>query len=286
MLAGGHGTRLWPLTRAVSKQLLAVYDKPMVHYPISTLMLAGIRDILVISTPADLPHYRRLLGDGADLGVRFTFKEQARPGGLAEAFLLGREFIGTDSVTTILGDNIFYGNGLQAILQEAISENTGATILGYWVREPQRYGVAAFDKSGRLIGIEEKPRRPKSNYAVVGLYVHTPDVVERVTRLRPSARGELEITDLNRLYLKERRLRLLKMGRGMAWLDTGTHQSLLEASNFIATIENRQGLKVACLEEVAFRMGFIDRPQLERLARGYKDGEYQAYLLSIAAQDR
>ncbi|MBI2078695.1 MAG: glucose-1-phosphate thymidylyltransferase RfbA [Euryarchaeota archaeon] len=285
LLAGGHGTRLWPATRAVSKQLLPVYDKPMVHYPLSTLLLAGIRDILAVSTPEDLPQYRRLLGTGRDLGVSFTYQEQPRPGGIAEAFVLGRDFVGKDSVTLILGDNVHYGHGLPGVLREAVASNPGATIFGYRVKDPQRYGVAELDRNGRVVGLEEKPKKPRSDHAVTGLYVYDNEVVDLVRRLKPSARGELEITDLNRLYLKKGKLRLVKMGRGMAWLDTGTHQSLLEASNFIATIEHRQGLKVACLEEVAYRMGFIDKAQLLKLAGAYKDGDYRAYLVDIAARE-
>lgn len=285
VLAGGHGTRLWPATRGVSKQLLPIYDKPMVHYPLSTLMLAGIRDILVVSTPDDLPQYRRLLGTGADLGIRLSYNEQAKPGGLAEAFIVGRDFVGKDSVTLILGDNVYYGHGLQGLLQDAVSSNRGATIFGYRVKDPQRYGVAEFDQKGTVVGLEEKPKVPKSNYAITGLYVYDNDVVELVQKLRPSARNELEITDLNRLYLDKGRLKLVKMGRGMAWLDTGTHQSLLEAGTFIATLEHRQGLKVACLEEIAYRMGFIGKDQLLKLADQYKEGDYRSYLMSVAEQE-
>jgi glucose-1-phosphate thymidylyltransferase len=283
VLAGGSGTRLHPVTRVVSKQLLPVYDKPMVHYPLSTLMLAGIRDILLISTPHDLPHYRRLLGDGSQLGLRLSYAEQPHPGGLAQAFLIGRAFVGDDSVTLVLGDNIFYAQGMTELLQGAVRENRGATVFGYWVRDPERYGVAEFDDKGNVVGFEEKPKRPKSSYAVTGLYVYDNQVLDIAASLQPSARGELEITDVNNAYLARGQLRLVKLGRGTAWLDTGTHDSLLDSSNFIATLEKRQGLKVACLEEVAYRMGYIGRDQLLKLAEGYK-GEYRDYLLNVADQ--
>ncbi|HEX2022230.1 MAG TPA: glucose-1-phosphate thymidylyltransferase RfbA [Candidatus Thermoplasmatota archaeon] len=283
VLAGGSGTRLHPVTRVVSKQLLPVYDKPMVFYPLSTLMLAGIRQILVISTPHDLPMYRRLLGDGSQLGLEISYAEQPRPGGLAQAFLIGREFVGRDDVTLVLGDNIFYAQGLSALLQQAVRENRGATVFGYRVRDPQRYGVAEFDAQGRVLGIEEKPKAPKSNYAITGLYVYDNQVLDIAAGLKPSARGELEITDVNNEYLRRGQMKLVKFGRGTAWLDTGTHQSLLEAGNFIATIEHRQGLKVACLEEVAFRMGFIDRAQLDRLAKESPD-DLRAYLTALDPQ--
>ncbi len=283
ILAGGSGTRLHPVTRAVSKQLLPVYDKPMVHYPLSTLMLAGIRDVLVISTPRDLPQYRDLLGDGSHLGMRFTYAEQPHPGGLAQAFLIGERFIGSDAVTLVLGDNIFYSQGMTGLLQQAVRENQGATVFGYWVKDPQRYGVAEFDAQGRVVGLEEKPKQPRSNYAVTGLYVYSNEVVEIAKSVKPSARGELEITSVNQEYLKRGKLKLIKFGRGTAWLDTGTHQSLMEASNFIATIEHRQGLKVACLEEVAWRMGFIDAKKVEALAQGYNN-EWRDYLLGILTQ--
>lgn len=282
VLAGGSGTRLHPITRAVSKQLLPIYDKPMVFYPLSTLMLAGIRDILVISTPRDLPQYRELLGDGKDLGIRLTYAEQPHPGGLAQAFIIGREFIGKNPVTLVLGDNVFYGHGLAELLQDAVRDNRGGTIFGYYVRDPERYGVAEFDAAGKVVNIEEKPKVAKSNYAVVGLYIYDNDVVDIAAKLKPSARGELEITAVNNEYLRRGKLTLAKFGRGTAWLDTGTHQSLLEASSFIATIEHRQGLKVACLEEVAWRMGFIDDAQLARLAQRYK-GESQDYLAGLPA---
>ena len=280
VLAGGSGTRLHPITRAVSKQLLPIYDKPMVFYPLSTLMLAGIRDILVISTPRDLPQYRDLLGDGKDLGIKLTYAEQPNPGGLAQAFIIGRKFIGKDPVTLVLGDNVFYGHGLAQLLQESVRDNKGGTIFGYYVRDPERYGVAEFDAAGKVVNIEEKPKVAKSNYAVVGLYIYDNDVVDIAAKLKPSARGDLEITAVNNEYLRRGKLTLAKFGRGTAWLDTGTHQSLLEASSFIATIEHRQGLKVACLEEVAWRMGFIDDAQLARLAKQYK-GEYHDYLAAL-----
>jgi glucose-1-phosphate thymidylyltransferase len=283
ILAGGSGTRLWPVTRVVSKQLLPVYDKPMVYYPLSTLMLAGIRDILVISTPHDLPHYRELLGDGHELGMKFTYAEQPHPGGLAQAFLIGKQFIGKDSVTLVLGDNIFYGHAMSELLQRMVAENQGGTIFGYYVRDPERYGVAEFDAQGQVVGLEEKPRQPRSNYAVTGLYIYDNEVVRIAEGLKPSARGELEITDVNKEYLRQGRLKLVKLGRGTAWLDTGTHASLLEAASFIATVENRQGLKIACVEEVAWRMGFIDERQLRALASKYK-GEYHDYIVGLPQQ--
>ncbi|MCA1811517.1 MAG: glucose-1-phosphate thymidylyltransferase RfbA [Halobacteriales archaeon] len=266
ILAGGSGTRLHPVTKVVSKQLLPVYDKPMVHYPLSILMLAGIRDVLVISTPHDLPLYRELLGDGRDLGMRLSYAEQPRPGGLAQAFLIGRDFVGTDAVTLVLGDNIFYGQGLGTALRAAAAANRGATVFGYHVRDPERYGVAEVDPSGKVLSLEEKPRQPRSNWAVTGLYIYDNRVLDIAARLKPSPRGELEITDVNKAYLELGALHLIQLGRGTAWLDTGTHQSLLDAGNFIATIETRQGLKVSCLEEVAWRVGFITRPQLAALA--------------------
>ncbi len=283
ILAGGSGTRLWPVTRVVSKQLLPVYDKPMVYYPLSTLMLAGIKDILVISTPHDLPLYRELLGDGKDLGIRLTYAEQPNPGGLAQAFLIGKAFIGKDPVTLVLGDNIFYG-GMSGLLQASVRDNQGATIFGYHVQDPQRYGVAEFDAAGKVVGLVEKPKEPKSNYAVTGLYVYDNRVVGIAERLKPSPRGELEITDLNKEYLKLGALKLVKLGRGTAWLDTGTHRSLLEAASFIATVENRQGLKIGCIEEVAWRMGFIDRVQLAALANRHKN-EFRDYLQLILSQE-
>ncbi|HLE96280.1 MAG TPA: glucose-1-phosphate thymidylyltransferase RfbA [Candidatus Thermoplasmatota archaeon] len=285
LLAGGAGTRLHPVTRVVSKQLLPVYDKPMVFYPLSTLMLAGIRDVLVISTPHDLPAYRKLLGDGAELGLRLSYAEQPRPGGLAQAFVIGREFVGRDRVALVLGDNIFFSHGLAAMLQEAAGAGEGATVFGYRVKDPERYGVAEFDEDGRVVGIEEKPKAPRSNWAITGLYFYDNHVLDIAADLKPSARGELEITDVNREYLARGKLRLVKLSRGAAWLDTGTHRSLLEAANFIQTIENRQGLKVACLEEVAYRMGFVDKAQLERLAEAQPTPEQRDYLLHVLSSD-
>jgi len=280
ILAGGSGTRLHPITKAVSKQLLPVYDKPMVFYPLSILMLAGIRDILVISTPHDLPHYQKLLGSGADLGLRLQYAEQPHPGGLAQAFIIGRKFVGKSPVALVLGDNIFHGEHLSVLIQDGVRKNRGATVFGYRVRDPQRYGVAEFDGQGRVVGLEEKPEKPRSNYAVTGLYLYDNAVLDIAANLKPSARGELEITDVNKEYLRRGKLDLVRLSRGTAWLDTGTHQSLLEASSYIATLEHRTGLKVACLEEVAWRMGFIDAGALRKLADGYK-GEYRDYLLAI-----
>jgi glucose-1-phosphate thymidylyltransferase len=271
------------MTRIISKHLLPIYDKPMVYYPLSTLMLSGIRNILIISTPQDIPSYRRLLEDGRALGLSFSYAEQPTPGGIAQAFIIGREFVGKDSVALILGDNIFYGQGLSGFLRKALEENDGATIFGYAVKDPERYGVAEFDGERRVAGIEEKPKHPKSNCAVTGLYLYDNDVLDIAAGLKPSARGELEITDVNREYLHRGRLRLLEFGRGFAWLDTGTAESLLETAQYFAAIEHRQGLKVACLEEVAYRMGYIDAQQVTKLAEGYT-GEYRAYLLSVAME--
>ncbi len=283
-MAGGSGSRLYPVTRVVSKQLLPVYDKPMIYYPLSTLMAAKIRDILVISTPQDTPRYRELLGDGRQWGIKLSYAVQKNPGGLAEAFIVGRKFIGRDSVALVLGDNIFYGNELVGLLEDAAKRKRGATIFAYPVHDPERYGVVEFDAQGRARSIEEKPRRPKSRYAVVGLYFYDNQVVEIASRLKPSARGELEITDVNSAYLKSKQLKVVPMGRGMAWLDTGTHESLLEASHFIETIERRQGLKVACLEEVAYRMKFIGQEKLRAQARKLAKSSYGEYLLRVLSE--
>ena len=282
ILAGGSGTRLYPLTEVSSKQLLPVYDKPMIYYPLSTIMLAGIRDALIISTPRDLQSFRKLLGDGTQWGMRFEYAEQPKPEGLAQAFVIGARFIGGDSVCLVLGDNIFYGENLTGILQRAAVQASGATIFGYWVKNPQWYGVAEITEDGEVLSIEEKPRIPKSHYAVTGIYFYDNDVIEIARGLKPSARGEYEITDVNVAYLKRRQLRMEVLGRGMAWLDTGTHDSLHEASSFIETIEKRQGLKIACPEEIALRMGYIDREQVRRLAEPVRNSSYGQYLLEIA----
>jgi glucose-1-phosphate thymidylyltransferase len=282
ILAGGAGTRLYPATSTVSKQLLPVYDKPMVFYPLSTLMLGGIREVLLISTPRDLGQYRDLLGDGSQLGMRIEYAEQPKPAGLAQAFVIGREFIGGDSVTLVLGDNVFHGQGLQDTLREAIRDNRGATIFAIPVPDPERYGVVEFDAAGNVTGLEEKPEQPKSRFAVVGLYVYDNSVVDIAANVKPSPRGEMEITDVNLDYLRQKRLKVHRFGRGTAWLDTGTFQSLLEASNYIATIQHRQGLKVACLEEVAWRMGYVSDAQVLELAKRYS-GEYGAYIEGLLA---
>lgn len=282
ILAGGSGTRLYPITQSISKQIIPVYDKPMIYYPLSVLLLAGIRDILIISTPKDLGLYRDLFGNGNQLGINLHFEEQPSPDGLAQAFIIGEKFIGGDNVCMVLGDNIFYGHGLSSVLSETSNLKDGAVVFGYYVKDPERYGVAEFDGQGNVISLEEKPKNPRSNYAVTGLYFYSNDVVEKAKSLKPSPRGELEITDLNRLYLEEKRLKVNLLGRGIAWLDTGTHESLLQASNFIATIEARQGLKASCIEEIAFKKGFISREQLLKLAEPMKKNQYGEYLIDIA----
>lgn len=284
ILAGGSGTRLYPITRGISKQLIPVYDKPMIYYPLSTLMLSGIRDALIISTPEYMPLFQKLLGDGSELGMNFSYKVQEQPNGLAEAFILGEDFIGNDSVCLILGDNIFYGAGLSQLLQSAAAKSEGATVFGYHVNDPERFGVVEFDENMHALSIEEKPKHPKSNYAVTGLYFYDNDVVDIAKNIQPSARGELEITDVNTEYLRNGKLDVKLMGRGYAWLDTGTHDAMLEASNFIATIEKRQNLKVASLEEIAYRMGYVDANQLYQLAQPLKKNDYGQYLLRLLDQ--
>lgn len=284
VLAGGSGTRLYPITKGISKQLMPIYDKPMVYYPISVLMLAGIRDILIISTPYDLPGFKRLLGDGSDYGVRFTYAEQPSPDGLAQAFTIGKEFIGDDSVCLVLGDNIFQGNGFTAKLKEAVraaEEEKKATVFGYWVNDPERYGVAEFDREGNCLSIEEKPEHPKSNYAVVGLYFYPNKVVDVASKIQPSARGEYEITTVNQWFLRDGELKVQTLGRGFAWLDTGTHDSLSEASTYIEVLEKRQGLKVACLEGIAYRQGWIDEERMRELAKPMLKNQYGQYLLKV-----
>ncbi len=282
ILAGGAGTRLYPLTKSISKQIIPVYDKPMIYYPLSVLMLAGIHEILIISTPKDLHLYEDLLGNGSQLGIKISYEVQPSPDGLAQAFLIGEQFLGNDKACLILGDNIFYGHGFGKVLLETASLEEGAIIFGYFVNDPERYGVVEFNSKGEVLSIEEKPKKPKSNYSVPGLYFYDNDVVEKAKTLKPSARGELEITDLNRLYLEEKKLKVKLLGRGMAWLDTGTHESLLQASNFIQTIEERQGLKISCIEEIAYKRGYITKEQLIKLAKPLMKNQYGQYLMNIA----
>ena len=286
ILAGGSGTRLYPITKGISKQLIPIYDKPMIYYPLSTLMLAGITDILVISTPEYTPLFEQLLGDGSEWGISLTYKVQEKPNGLAEAFILGADFIGNDSVCLILGDNIYYGSGLSKLVQEAAQKTNGATVFGYHVNDPERFGVVDFDSNMKALSIEEKPKNPKSNYAVTGLYFYDNTVIGKAKNLKPSDRGELEITDINKLYLDEGKLDVKLMGRGYAWLDTGTHDSMMEAASFIATIQKRQNLKVACLEEIAYRMGYISKEKLVELAQPMKKNDYGQYLLRLAKEQQ
>jgi len=282
ILAGGSGTRLYPITKAISKQINPIYDKPMIYYPLSVLMLAGITEILIISTPRDLPAYEELLGDGSEIGIIFEYAIQEQPNGLAEAFLVGEDFIGNDSCALVLGDNVFYGHGLSVMLQEAAKRDSGATIFGYYVNDPSAYGVVEFDENGIAISLEEKPKVPKSNYAIPGLYFYDNTVIEKAKAVKPSVRGELEITDVNRMYLEEGTLNVLSMGRGMAWLDTGTHDNLLEAANFVAAVQKRQGLYIACIEEIAYRMGYINQQQLLKLAIPLEKSNYGKYLIDLA----